>query len=180
MKRLAKILLAVALVLCFSSGSVFAQPVDDSATCDITVTVDPIMEWSAASYADIALANITAVADTPSGSRDFTLYTNSNCEISADNTVAAQLDNDGASTDTLVTEYQLAFDGDGATATGGTDVGSWTDYTTFLSTASAVTHVDGDGDAIITLSVQASTGGTTPDQGNYSATQTLTAAWTSN
>ena len=78
MKRLAKILLAVALVLCFSSGSVLAQPADDSASCDITVTVDPIMEWSAATYADIALANITAVADTPSGSRDFTLYANCN------------------------------------------------------------------------------------------------------
>lgn len=181
MKRLAKILLVAVLVLCFSSGSVFAQPADDSASCDITVTVDPIMEWSAATYADIALAAITAQSDTPSGNRDFTLYANCNCEISADNTVTAQLDNDGASTDTLVTEYQLAFDGDGATATGGTDVGTWTDYSTFLSTAQAVTHVDGDGAVVITLSAQASNdAGEVADSGSYSATQTLTAAWTSN
>ncbi|MHC4418524.1 MAG: hypothetical protein ACYSU6_08050 [Planctomycetota bacterium] len=177
MKRLVKTLLAVTLVLCFSSGSVFAQPADDSATCDITVTVDPIMEWSAASYGPIALANITSVTDTPSGTADFTLYTNCNSEISADNTATAQL---SSATDTLVTEYQLAFDGDGASATGGTDVGSWTDYTTFLSTASAVTHVDGDGTAVITLSAQASTGGSAPDSGAYSATQTLTVSWTSN
>ena len=156
-----------------------AQPVDDSATCDVTVTVNAIMEWSAESYADIALAVITSTGQTPSGSRDFTLYTNCNCEISATNTTAAQLENEGASTDTLVTEYRLAYDGDGVTATGGTDVGSWTDYSTFLSPASAVTHIDGDGVVVITLSAQASSGGQVRDAGSYRATQTLTAAWTS-
>lgn len=181
MKSLAKVLLMAALVLALTPDSaIAADPGDDSATCDVTVTVNSIMEWSAASYADIALAAITAQSDTPSGNRDFTLYTNCNSEISADNTVTAQLDNDGASTDTLVTEYQLAFDGDGATATGGTDVGSWTDYSTFLSTASAVTHVDGDGAAVITLSARASNNaGEVADAGSYSATQTLTASWTS-
>jgi hypothetical protein len=177
MKNLPRILLPVVLVLCLAPNLALAQPADDPATCDITVTVDPIMEWSAASYGPIALANITSTTDTPSGTADFTLYTNCNSEISADNTATAQL---SSATDTLVTEYQLAFDGDGASATGGTDVGSWTDYTTFLSTASAVTHVDGDGTAVITLSAQASTGGSTPDSGAYSATQTLTVSWTSN
>jgi hypothetical protein len=177
MKNLPRILLPVVLVLCLAPNLALAQPADDPATCDITVTVDPIMEWSAASYGPIALANITSTTDTPSGTADFTLYTNCNSEISADNTATAQL---SSATDTLVTEYQLAFDGDGASATGGTDVGSWTDYTTFLSTASAVTHVDGDGTAVITLSAQASTGGSTPDAGAYSATQTLTVSWTSN
>ncbi len=176
MKTLFKVILLL-VALCFAPSLALAQPADDSATCDITVTVNAIMEWSAASYADIALAAITSQTDTPSGSRDFTLYTNCNSEISADNTATAQL---SSATDTLVTEYQLAFDGDGVTATGGTDIGAWTDYSTFLSTASAVTHVDGDGTAVITLSARASTGGTVPDQGNYSATQTLTAAWTSN
>ncbi len=176
MKTLFKVILLL-VALCFAPSLALAQPPDDSATCDITVTVNAIMEWSAASYADIALAAITSQTDTPSGSRDFTLYTNCNSEISADNTATAQL---SSATDTLVTEYQLAFDGDGVTATGGTDIGAWTDYSTFLSTASAVTHVDGDGTAVITLSARASTGGTVPDQGNYSATQTLTAAWTSN
>jgi len=176
MKTLFKVILLL-VALCFAPSLALAQPPDDSATCDVTVTVNAIMEWSAASYADIALAAITSQTDTPSGSRDFTLYTNCNSEISADNTATAQL---SSATDTLVTEYQLAFDGDGVTATGGTDIGAWTDYSTFLSSASAVTHVDGDGTAIITLSARASTGGTVPDQGNYSATQTLTAAWTSN
>lgn len=178
MKSLVKILLPCTLVLCLTANLALAQPADDPATCDVTVTVDPIMEWSAASYGPIALANITAQADTPSGNADFTLYTNCNSEISADNTATAQL---SSATDTLVTEYQLAFDGDGATATGGTDVGSWTDYTTFLSTASAVTHVDNDGAAVITLSARASNnGGEVADAGAYSATQTLTVSWTSN
>jgi len=181
MRNLAKVLLLATLVLCLVSSLVIAaDPGDDSASCDITVTVNTIMEWSAATYADIALAAITAQSDTPSDTRDFTLYTNCDCEISADNTVTAQLDNDGASTDTLVTEYQLAFDGDGATATGGTDVGTWTDYSTFLSTAQAVTHFDGDGAVVITLSARASNNpGEVADAGSYSATQTLTASWTS-
>lgn len=177
MKNLGKILLAAALALCLAQNSALAQPADDTATCDVTVTVDPVMEWSAASYGPIALANITAVSDTPSGNADFTLYTNCNSEISADNTATAQL---SSATDTLVTEYQLAFDGDGVTATGGTDVGTWTDYSTFLSTPSGVTHVDNDGTAVITLSARASTGGSSPDAGAYSATQTLTVSWTSN
>ena len=92
-----------------------ADPGDDSATCDVTVTVNTIMEWSAASYADIALAVITSTTQTPDGFRDFILYTNCNCEISADNTTAAQLENEGASTDTLVTKYKLLYDGDGVT-----------------------------------------------------------------
>jgi hypothetical protein len=179
MKNLVKVVLFLA-VLCLAFRVAFAaDPGDDSSTCDVTVTVNTIMEWSAASYADIALAAIASTTDTPSGSRDFTLYTNCNCEISADNTAAAELENEGASSDTLVTEYQLAYDGDGVTATGGTDIGSWTDYSTFLGTPSAVTHVDGDGAVVVTLSARASTGGSVPDAGSYRATQTLTASWTS-
>ena len=180
MKNLVKVVLFLA-VLCLALRVAFAaDPGDDSSQCDVTVTVNTIMEWSAASYADIALAPpITSVTQTRSGSRDFTLYTNCNCEISADNTAAAELENEGASTDTLVTEYQLAYDGDGVTATGGTDVGGWTDYSTFLGTPSAVTHVDGDGAVVVTLSARASTGGSVPDAGSYRATQTLTASWTS-
>jgi len=179
MKNLVKVFLFLA-VLCLAPRVAFApDPGDKSATCDVTVTVNTVMEWSAASYADIALTAITSTTDTPFGSRDFTLYTNCNCEISADNTTAAQLENEGASSDTLVTKYELAYDGDGVTATGGTDIGPWIDYSTFLSPASAVTHVDGDGVAVITLSAQASSGGQVRDPGSYRATQTLTAAWTS-
>jgi len=100
MKNLVKVVLFLA-VLCLALSVAFAaDPGDDSSTCDVTVTVNTIMEWSAASYADIALAAIASTTDTPSGSRDFTLYTNCNCEISADNTASAQLENEGASTDT--------------------------------------------------------------------------------
>jgi len=180
MKNLVKVVLFLAVMCLALRVALAADPGDDSATCDVTVTVNTVMEWSAASYADIALVPpITSTTQTPFGSRDFTLYTNCNCEISADNTAAAQLQNEGASTDTLVTKYELAYDGDGASATGGTDIGPWIDYSTFLSPASAVTHVDGDGVAVITLSAQASSGGQVRDAGNYRATQTLTAAWTS-
>jgi len=180
MKNLVKVVLFLAVLCLALRVALAADPGPDSATCDVTVTVNSILEWSDASYTDIALIPpITATTQTPSGSRDFTLYTNCNCEISADITAAAQLENEGASTDTLVTKYQLAYDGDGFSDTGGTDVGGWTDYSTFLSPASAVTHVDGDGAVVVTLSAQASTSGNVPDAGDYRATQTLTAAWTS-
>ena len=179
MKNLVKVVLFLA-ALCLASSLVLAQPVDSLATCDVTVTVNTVMEWSAASYDDIVLDPITSTTETPSGSSVFTLYTNCDCEISATNTAAAQLQHEGPSTDTLVTEYQLAYDGDGFSDTGGTDISSWIDYSTFLSPASAVTHVDGDGVVVITLSAQASSGGQVRDAGDYSAIQTLTAAWTSN
>jgi len=180
MKNLVKVVLFLAVLCLALRVALAADPGPDSATCDVTVTVNSILEWSDTSYTDIALVPpITSTTQTPFGSRDFTLYTNCNCEISADNTTAAQLENEGASTDTLVTRYQLEYDGDGSSATGGTDISSWTDYSTFLSPASAVTHVDGDGVVVITLSAQASSGGQVRDAGSYRATQTLTAAWTS-
>jgi hypothetical protein len=163
------------LVLLINASVVWAQPPDDTATCLISVTVNTIMEW-AGNFAAINLAPITSASDAPEGSQTQTLYTNCNLEISADITTAAQL---SSATDTLVTKYKLSYDGDGVTETGGADVVIWTDYDTFLSTASAVTHVAGDGAADVTLYVQATTGSMVRDQGAYSATQTLTASWTS-
>jgi len=175
MKILAKVLLAV--VLCVTANlALAADPGDDTATCNISVTVNTIMEW-AGNYSDIVLTAISAQADAPEGSEAQTLYTNCNLEISADNTATAQL---SSATDTLVTKYQLSYDGDGVTATGGTDVSTWTDYNMFLSTASAVTHIDMDGAVQVTLYAQATNPpGEVADAGAYSAIQTLTASWTS-
>lgn len=184
MKNLAKILLLAALVSCLTSNlALAADPGDDTATCNISVTVSTIMEW-AGNFTDITLTAISAQTDTPSDNETQTIYTNCNFEISADNTATAQL---SSATDTLVTEYDLADDGDGAATTGAgaaaeaaSGLGSWVDYSTFLSTALAMTHVDNDGAADITLSVRASNNaGEVADAGSYTAVQTLTASWTS-
>jgi hypothetical protein len=184
MKNLAKILLLAALVSCLTSNlALAADPGDSNSTCDIYVTVNTIMEW-AGNFTDITLTAISAQTDTPDGNETQTIYTNCNFEISADNTTAAQL---SSATDTLVTKYQLSDDGDGSTNTGATagaeaasGISTWTDYNSFLSTALDVTHVDMDGAVDITLYVQASNNaGEVADAGSYSATQTLTASWTS-
>lgn len=176
MAVLAKGALALVLLLLLNANfAMAADPGDDLATCDITVTVNTIMEW-VGNFANINLTAISSAADTPSASQTQTLYTNCNLDISADNTTTAQLT---AGSSTLTTEYQLAYDGDGSSTTGGTDVG-WTDYSTFLSTPSTMTHIDGDGTVDITLSARASiTGSGAGDAGVHTATQTLTAAWTS-
>lgn len=177
MRTLTKVVMLAASVLLLSVDVAWtADPGDDLATCDISVTVSTMMEW-AGNFANISLAAIASQADAPEGSQTQTLYANCNFEITADNSATAQL---SSVTDSLVTRYKLLYDGDGTTATGGTDIGTWTDYSTFLSGASAVTHVDGDGAVDITLSAQASNpAGDVADAGSYSATQTLTASWTS-
>ena len=55
---------------------------------------------------------------------------------------------------------------------------SYTLYSSFLSSASVITHVSGDGAVVVTLSARATNdSGNVADAGNYSATQTLTASW---
>ena len=175
-KSVKKVVLLLGMVLLLYASLVWAQPPDDPATCNISVTVNTVMEW-AGNFSDISLTAISSQADAPEGSQTQTLYTNCNLEISADITTTARL---SSATYSLVTKYQLSYDGDGVTATGGTDVSSWTDYNTFLSTASAVTHVNTDGAVNVTLYVQASNpAGETADAGSYTAVQTLTASWTS-
>lgn len=172
-----RVVLLMGLVLLINANLVWAQPPDDPATCAISVTVNTIMEW-AGNFSPISLTAISSQADTPEGSQVQTLYTNCNLEISADTSTTARL---SSATDILTTKYKLSYDGDGLTATGGTGVVTWTDYTTFLSAASAVTHKDTDGAVNVTLSVQASNPGSrVADWGSYTATQTLTASWTSN
>lgn len=171
-----KLFLVLTIVALATAGwqVALAAPANDTATCSVSVTVDDIMEWSG-NFTAIALSNITAQATVVSDTATTTLYTNGNASISADNTATAQLSTGSA--DTLVTEYSLAFDGDGTTATGGASV-AWTAYDSFLSVASSVTHVANDGAVDVTLGARASNAsGTLADAGAYSATQTLTAAW---
>jgi len=174
MKRYLAPAVCAVLALLIAPGSALAQ--SDTATCGITVTVDAIVEWDAAAFTAIGLANITAQGDQPTGTSSLVLYTNGDVDLTADNDTDAQL---SSATDALVTEYQLTDDGDGTSGTGMvTDVTTWTDYTTFLSPAVTVTHVSTDGAVNITLGVRASNpAGEVADTGAYSATQTLTATW---
>ena len=172
-----RVVLLIGIVLLLDSSVVWApDPGDQPATCSISVIVNTIMEW-AGNFSDIGLTAISNQSDAPEGSQAQTLYTNCNLEIGADITTAARL---SSATDSLVTKYKLSYDGDGSTLTGGTGVNIWTDYYEFLSTVSAVTHVNTDGAVNITLYVQASNpNGEVADAGSYTAVQTLTASWTS-
>jgi hypothetical protein len=133
-----------------------------------------VMYWSG-NFSTIALASIANRTDTPSGSAQITLYTTDNAEISADNTAAARLTKAGGAN--LYTEYKLEFDGNGASATGGSTV-DFTSYNLFLNSHAAVTHISSDDAVNVTLSVRASNyTGQLADAGDYSATQTLTVIW---
>jgi hypothetical protein len=173
-KVLAVILLMVMLSLGANLAMAAPDPAFDAATALVTVTVDEIIEWAAANFDTIAIAAITNQADTPSASQMLVLYTNCDLDITADHSAAAQLTK---TTDTLVTEYKLEYDGDGDPATGGATV-DWTDYATFIPVGSAVTHYTLDGAVEVTLSARASNAaGTLADAGDYTATQTLTATF---
>ncbi|MFO8008723.1 MAG: fibronectin type III domain-containing protein [Candidatus Brocadiia bacterium] len=132
------------------------------------------MSWDT-DFPAIDLGSVTSMADIVTGNSTATLTVTGHCELSADNTTAAQLSETGG--DVLTTEYGLSFDGDGSAATGGSDV-SYTAYDSFLSPAVSVTHVSGDDSVDVTLSVRASVpAGEAPNAGSYSATQTITAHW---
>jgi len=181
MKMSAKrVVLLMGLVLLLDANLVWAaDPVDDTAKANVTVTVNTIMEWSAASYTDITLTPIAAQSDDPEGSTNFTLYTNGDVHITADITTAAQLTLGADPNQTLVTSYMLKDNGDGTNTTGGDDETDYTLYSSFLSSpAYAIIHVAGDGADVITLWAKAENpSGEVADAGVYSATQTLTASW---
>jgi hypothetical protein len=157
-------------------GAVLAQPVDDDATCDISVTVAEIMEWSSNFPDIVVLDQITSQATVVTDDSTLTLYTNGDVDITAD-ILSGLPELTGPDSDTLVTEYALSYDGTGSGSTGGAPV-AFTNFDTFLTGGSHVTHVPGDGAVNVTLSVRASNeGGTLANAGLYNATQTLTAAW---
>ena len=166
----------VLALLAFLAVPAMAAPGDDTATCSISCAVGQIMEWES-NFPAINLGTIASRTASPSDSASVNLYTNGDVEITADNNAAAQLDDGNGNT--LVTEYQLAYDADGTSDTGGSDV-AWTAYDSFLTGGSAVTHVSQDGVVQVTLHARASNpSGNVADVGSYSATQTLTASWTS-
>jgi len=139
---------------------------------DVDVDVD-FMYWDT-DFAPIALPALTYQGQSEADSATVTLYLSEDVEISADNDTDAEL---SSATDVLITEYKLGYDGDGASATGGTDT-SYATYNNFLSTASDVTYVASDYTVDVTLYVRASNNsGEVADSGAYSATQTLTVTW---
>lgn len=152
MKNLAKVLLLGGLWLCLTPNLAFAGDpnYNDAATCVINVTVDQIVEWEGAAYAAINLTTIDDKGDTPDGNSVYTLWLNCDVTLTADNTAAAELDNDPPGSDTLVTEYKVTYDGDGDPDTGGTDT-TYETYNNFISGGSAITHYDGDGAVEIRL-----------------------------
>ena len=176
------ITLTVVIALCLTTNSAFAGDpnYNDAATCVINVTVDQIVEWEGAAYAAINLATIDDKGDVPDGNSVYTLWLNCNVSLTADNTAAAELDNDPPGSDTLVTEYKVTYDGDGDPDTGGTDT-DWATYNNFISgSGSAITHVDNDGAVEIRLRARASNRtDEVADAGDYTCTQTLTATWAS-
>ncbi len=146
-----------------------------SATCDISCTVEDIVEWSNDSFSAINLGNLTAEKTQVEGSASLVLYINKDVQIVADNSDAAQLSKD--SVHTLVTQYKLQYDGAGTDQTGGRTT-VWTDYDHFLINDSQVTHVPGDGAVEVILSVRAlKNTASAAAPGYYGARQTLTVCW---
>jgi hypothetical protein len=174
MSRYQTVLVTVGALMLVGMGAVLAAPAPDDATCSVQAVVDGIMEWDG-NFAAIDLGTMTAQADTLTGNATCTLYTNDDVTITADNTVAAELSEVG--NDTLYTEYQLEYDGDGVSATGGSTV-VYDVYSSFMSGGSTCTHYDEDGAVVVTLRARATNAaGTLADAGTYTATQTLTATW---
>jgi len=134
---------------------------------------ESFMYWDS-NFGPIALPAITSKDQISEGISSAILSINGDAEISADNSTAAQL---SSATDALATEYKLTFDGDGSSATGGSDT-NYETYDGFLTTAAPVTHVLGDDDVQVTLHVKASNyANDLSDAGTYTATQTLTVHW---
>jgi len=131
------------------------------------------MYWNS-NFGPISLLSISSQAQSREDSSATTLYTSGNAQITADNTATAQL---SCATDTLDTQYKLAFDGDGSSATGGSNT-SYESYNTFLSSPATVTYIADDNDVQITLYVRASNyADEVSDSDTYNATQTLTVSW---
>ena len=177
MKSCLFIMVLAVFALSLVPNPVLAGQPSVSATCHISCTVAEVAEWSEASFPDIRLPDLTAQNKQTSGSSRVYLYTNGDVEITADNSGAAQLSKDALHK--LVTEYKLEYDASGVNETGGSTA-EWSEYDSFLSKGSTVSHVSGDGAVEVILSVRASKGTERPgDSGEYSATQTLTACWKS-
>jgi hypothetical protein len=210
-KNMNKTMLLVLTVISVIAISYYAGPVfgdqngTDDATCAISVTVDSIVEWEGGNFDAIDLdsqaAHITQQNSAPAGSAVYSLWTNSNVELTANNTTASQLTHSrggGAGVeDTLVTWYKISTDGDGdavagISKTGSTDAAiaasnsdTWVTNDEFLKAAAGnaaldIAHYNTDGRVEVTLEVQATNDAdNVADRGLYQAVQTITATWTS-
>jgi len=131
------------------------------------------MYWDA-EFTDITLTAISSQSQVSEDSSTVTLFMDGDAEISADNSTASRL---SLGTDSLVTEYKLSFDGNGASATGGSNT-TYESYDSFLTTASTVTYVAVDDNVDVTLYVRVTNNlNDVADSGVYNATQTLTVTW---
>lgn len=123
-------------------------------------------------FGDIQLPAVTSRGATVVGSSTCILRTNSDAEITADNSTAARLEGPGG--DYLPTEYTLRIEGQ--------EVEPFTPYDSFLQTPGQVDYSGGLSgpwmDAEICLRVRAiSPSDRAVNAGQYSAVQTLTAHW---
>ncbi|MCE5341091.1 MAG: hypothetical protein LLF92_08190 [Planctomycetaceae bacterium] len=192
--RILLVLAVCVMVISCNSKLYGADPGDDSATCDISVTVDTIIEWEGANFAAIDLdaqeGHLTAQNSSPEGSAAYTLWTNCNVELSADNTATSQLTHQrggGANEDALVTKYKISTDGDGDPATGASAVAilasgsdAYVVHNLFLAEPLDITHFNTDGAVEVTLEVEATFDtDNVADSGLYQAVQTITASWVS-
>lgn len=171
--------IAVLAVFVLSPVPILApgQPPPVSASCKITCTVADIAEWSDTDFPPIELPDLTTENSQVVGSASLVLYTNGDVSITTDNSDTAQLSKDALHN--LVTEYRLEYDAAGAAQTSGSTV-AWSDYDSFLSKASTVNHIPGDGAVEVILSVRAAYDRNAPlASGDYTATQTLTVCWKS-
>ncbi len=145
----------IAVIVVLSVKPAFAAEVDSTATCAVSVTVSPVMEWAGNFATGISLTAINAYTDAPTGNDNQTIYTNCNFTIGADQTATAQLAN---ATDTLITNYRMTEDGDAVASTGATDgqcttsgLDSYALYSSFLTTVLPILHINTDGAVVITL-----------------------------
>ena len=133
------------------------------------------MNWQSGQFGAIALSAITTRTGVSTGSATLALTMTGDAQISADNSGNAELRGpDGAA---LVTEYDLSFDGNGSSATGRANV-PYAPYSSFLNPPVRITHVPGDDEVMVTLSVRASPPSGVPlNAGSYAATASLTVSW---
>jgi hypothetical protein len=148
-------------------------------TLPTIICVVNAFEWRSADFADIALTNISSQTDVRTGSAmlilDFNGVNDGQALITADNTTASQLH---STTDTLVTEYMLTFDGDGTSSSGGTSMTDYVSYDSFLSGGLHIQRAGSDTTVEVTLHVKArNRPDEVSDTGDYTATQTITVTW---
>ena len=133
------------------------------------------MNWEGAHFGAITLADISTRTGVSTGSAMLGLDMNGDVQISADISANAQLR--GPNGAALLTEYALSFDGNGLSLSGAPDV-PYTAHSSFLNPPLRLTHIPGDDQVRVTLSVRAThPPGAAVDAGLYSATARLTVSW---